>query len=129
MGHVKAHCPKLRNKKGSLKDQTCGYCGKQGHETKNCFEDPENAHRQLAWYKPKALAEMSNVALATGKRKGGNVGEITNAAFETLTGGFEFIFSSLTFPDDPRILLDANIFIANSAASFDIRMGHKDGMM
>jgi hypothetical protein len=73
---------------------------------------------------------MSNVAVATGggKRKGGNNinNEIANAAVDTNTG-YEFIFCSLSFPDDPRILLEANIFIADSAASVDMT-GHKEGM-
>jgi hypothetical protein len=126
-GHVKAHCPRVHNK-GSSKDLTCGYCGKQGHEANNCFEDPNNAHRGPAWYKLQQSTEMSNVAVATGggKRKGGYINEIANAALDT-NSSFEFIFCSLSFPDDPRILLDANIFIADSAASVDMT-GHMEGM-
>eukprot|EP00957_Ditylum_brightwellii_P211344 15366072-Ditylum_brightwellii.AAC.4 len=28
----------------------CGRCGKEGHATKMCFDDPKNAHKRPSWY-------------------------------------------------------------------------------
>ena len=46
-GHLRAQCPKLKDKHGGTPSgKGCELCGQMGHTKKICLEDPKNARQR-----------------------------------------------------------------------------------
>jgi hypothetical protein len=84
----------------------CRNCGKLGHREADCWEKEENKSERPANYKVKE--ETSASAVDSGSK-------------------VEFLLCGVTFPTDQAILLDPNVWIADTAATVH-NMPHSVGM-
>jgi Zinc knuckle len=85
----------------------CNNCGKEGHKENQCWEKEENAHLRPRGYKPK-----------------GSGNEQANATVDRV----EYLLASLEFPDTPKLMLDPNIWVADTAVTTH-STPHKVGMI
>ena len=99
-GHKAHQCPK-KNERGKKKkfNGKCNHCGKEGHRFADCWQREENKDKRPKNFKP-AGQEHANAAIGNSTR-------------------VELCLCSLTFPDDIKILLDPNIWIADSGSTAD----------
>jgi hypothetical protein len=86
----------------------CNNCGMFGRMIKDCFEDEKNASKHPTCWKSKK--EHGNVDVDGG---GGNIA---------------LFLYGMTFPDDPKIILSKDMWVADSGAETHITP-HDDGMM
>ena len=93
-GHCASECKEHgrgNNRKGKFSGK-CNSCGKVGHRASDCWDNENNKDKRPAWYKPNR--------------------ETTAASLDVKT-----LLSSMSFPNDAKILEDPNIWIADSAAT------------
>ena len=120
-GHKAFECPKKnkgksgdneRQQQGKSRDK-CGNCGRQGHKDEMCWEKSENADKIPKWLKDKRAAK----------------GEVGAKAADS-GSKVEFMLCGITrfaFPQSQDMLQDANIWIADSAATVHTT-AHKRGI-
>jgi hypothetical protein len=84
----------------------CDNCGKTGHKVSQCWEKEENVHLRPKGYKPK-----------------GSGNEQANATVDHV----EYLLASLEFPDTPKLMLDPNIWVADTVATVH-STSHEIGM-
>jgi hypothetical protein len=90
---------------------TCWNCGKQGHKESNCWQKEENAGLRPSGYRVPTESDNS----AVDRKSTGNK--------------IEYLLCALTFPiKDSKLLLDPNIWIADTAASVHMT-AHQQGLM
>jgi Zinc knuckle len=87
---------KCTQNRGQCFTSKCDNCGKTGHKASQCWEKEENAHLRPKGYKPK-----------------GSGNEQANATVDCV----EYLLASLEFPDTPKLMLDPNIWVADTAAT------------
>ncbi len=87
----------------------CRNCGKQGHMERNCWQKEENAGLRPAGYK--APSENANSAIE-----------------KKTTSNYECLLCSLTFPNKSNLLLDPNVWIADTGASVHMT-SHRQGFI
>ena len=104
-GHIAKDCPKKKKNggrgkgKGSGKGKDkCGICGKP-HPTENCWSKPENANKCPKWYTEQMASEVNAAAVQN-----------SDKIVEVMLCGMEF-------PKEYKILLDPNVWIADSGTS------------
>lgn len=119
-GHKASQCPKgqqtqqgqQQNQANSnAKQQICGHCGKKGHNESNCWLKPENRDKAPNWLKAKLDKK-----------------EVAAGAIEGTIPEFLLAQPKLSYPKEFQILLNPNIFIADSACSAH-STGHKLGIV
>jgi hypothetical protein len=97
---------------GQSKFKKCDNCGKPGHKANNCWSKEENKGKRPNWYKTKSNAEVAASATNSGGKK------------------VEFLLCNITtmfsFPQTKDLLLDPNIWIADSAVTVHTT-AHKQG--
>jgi len=98
---------KNKGKGNPNKGRKCFLCGKLGHIRANCWELESNASRRPNNWKSSLKTEVG--AVSTSNKK----------------NGIEVCFCSPTtstqvFPDDLKLLNDPNVFIADSAATYNM---------
>jgi hypothetical protein len=84
----------------------CRDCGKQGHKERNCWQKEENKSNRPQGYK--MPNEVANLSLDNNKT-------------------IEYLLCGLTNPTENKILLDPNVWIADTAASVHAT-AHKEGL-
>jgi hypothetical protein len=85
---------------------SCTNCGKQGHKERNCWQKEENKNKRPQGYM--MPNEMVNLSLDNNKT-------------------IEYLLCGLTNPTENKILLDPNVWIADTAASIHAT-AHKEGL-
>jgi hypothetical protein len=113
-GHKASKCPNKEVKESDKQGKSgtgkfsgkCCNCGKLGHREADCWEKEENKSKRPANYKVKE--ETSASAVDSGSK-------------------VEFLLCGVTFPTDQAILLDPNVWIADTAATVH-NMPHSVGM-
>ena len=62
-GHIKRKCPIWLRLQEKLKDVKCGYpgCGRKGHTTDMCWNDPKNASKRPANFKPRTDSNVDTI--------------------------------------------------------------------
>lgn len=71
-GHISRDCPKKKKNNGNRGSNNnsnggrkkCGICQKL-HDTSDCWEKPENAHKRSKWYKSKGSVQKQVSAMTT----------------------------------------------------------------
>jgi len=115
-GHKANKCPDKEHKdgkgtrpkgNGDKFNGKCNNCGKVGHKEANCWEKEENKHKRPEGFKSRS-AETAASAVDNGSR-------------------VEFLLCGMTFPTDQAILMDPNVWIADTAATVH-NTPHMDGM-
>jgi hypothetical protein len=94
----------------------CGgnkFKGRFGHMAKDCFEDENNASKFPSGWKSKK--EHPNVNVNVNVNGGGG-------------GTVELLLAGMTFPDDPKILMSNDVWVADSGIMTHITP-HADGMV
>jgi hypothetical protein len=93
--------------KGGKSHKKCDNCGKIGHNGADCWEKEENKDKRPKWMKNKTSTEVGATARDTGNH-------------------LEFLLCSITFPQNQDLLLDPNVWIADTAATVHTS-AHKEG--
>jgi hypothetical protein len=103
-GHKANECPKKRGKvkNRDKTSETCGHCGKKGHSELSCWIKPENKDKAPEWIRKK-IEKKETAATYVNTSSGGS--------------NLEVMLCELSFVKDLKILLDPNVFIADSGAS------------
>ena len=62
-GHIKRKCPIWLRVQEKLKNTKCGYpgCGRMGHTTEMCWNDPKNASKRPANFKPSTDSNVDTI--------------------------------------------------------------------
>ena len=111
-GHKAKDCPDKGKKGGGAggnkhggasKNLKCSTCGKSGHKAADCWSDESNAGKRPKWFKGAGRAgETGNLAADGGAR-------------------VEFLLlnapTAIEFPSDQAMLLDPNVWIADTGAT------------
>ena len=116
-GHRASECPKSSSKQESKakSNETCGHCGKKGHKEASCWiKDEKNRPEWL-------VKKMANKA----KKK--TKGTETAASNIDVGSRVEFLLCNITMPSGISMVLDPNVWIADSAATVH-STGHQVGM-
>ena len=106
-GHKAKDCPDKNKKGGSNEKQKgnknlkCNTCGKGGHKAADCWSDESNANRRPKWFKNNRAGETGNLAADGGTQ----VEFLLNAP------------TTIEFPSDQEMLLDPNVWIADTGAT------------
>jgi hypothetical protein len=87
----------------------CRNCGKQGHMERNCWQKEENTGSRPSGYR--VPTENANSAI---KKKGAT--------------SYECLLCAITFPNESKLLLDPNVWIADTGASVHMT-SHRQGLI
>eukprot|EP00957_Ditylum_brightwellii_P090737 6910518-Ditylum_brightwellii.AAC.1 len=117
-GHKGYQCNKKAcGKKGNGSKEKCSRCGKTGHLTDDCFDNPKNAGKRPHWY---------HVRKGKGKRNEEDYdkeGEV-NAFCQDVAPEMLLAATDIAFPARIELLKDPNIWVAVTGTSCDSMAHH-----
>eukprot|EP00957_Ditylum_brightwellii_P152781 11630004-Ditylum_brightwellii.AAC.1 len=112
-GYKGFQCNKKGGKKkpGSSNKDNCRRCGKQGHTTKDCFDDPKNAGKHPSWYRMRSGKSKKDRDLDENKE--------VNMYCQDVAPEMLLAAADISFPARLELLRDPNVWVANTGASCD----------